>query len=115
MKDCSLDEFLRTKQANAVPNIRPVGNRILVEPIWSKSKRSKNDGIIFPDAAAEAPMECLVLALGTAKVDDDGNAVPFGFRKGDRVLVHKDSGTEIKLDGKTYRILGSDDVLAVVD
>jgi chaperonin GroES len=47
-------------------------------------------------------------------VDDDGNTVPFGFRKGDRVLVHKDGGTEIKLDGKTYRILGSD-VLAVVD
>jgi chaperonin GroES len=92
-------------------NIRPVGDRILVEAI--EEKESKKGGIIIPDTAKEKPMESLVVALGTGKMDDKGKKVPFQVKKGDRVLVAKYGGTEIKLDGKEYRILNSDDVLAV--
>jgi len=60
-------------------------------------------------------MESLVVALGTGKTDDNGKIVPFEIKKGDRVLVTKYGGTEIKLDGKEYKILSSDDVLAVID
>jgi len=55
------------------------------------------------------------VALGTGKTDDNGKKVPFEVKKGDRVLVTKYGGTEIKLDGKEYKILSSDDVLAVID
>jgi chaperonin GroES len=55
------------------------------------------------------------VALGTGKMDDKGNKVPFEVKKGDRVLVAKYGGTEIKLDGQDYRILTSDDVLAVIE
>jgi chaperonin GroES len=54
------------------------------------------------------------VALGTGKTNDDGKKVPFEVKKGDRVLVSKYGGTEIKLDGKEYKILNSDDVLAVI-
>ena len=54
------------------------------------------------------------MALGTGKTNDDGKKVPFEVKKGDRVLVSKYGGTEIKLDGKEYKILNSDDVLAVI-
>ena len=60
-------------------------------------------------------MESVVVALGTGKTDDNGKKVPFEVRKGDRVLVNKYGGTEIKLDGKEYKILNSDDVLAVIE
>ncbi len=95
-------------------NVRPVGDRILVEAIEEKENKGKS-GIIIPDTAKEKPMESLVVALGTGKTDDQGKKVPFEVKKGDRVLVAKYGGTEIKLDGKEYKILSSDDILAVIE
>jgi chaperonin GroES len=89
-------------------NVKPLGDRILVEPV--EEKEVKKGGIIIPDTAKE-----IVVALGTGKTDDNGKKVPFEVKKGDRVLVSKYGGTEIKLDGKEYRILSSDDVLAVIE
>ncbi|HLP24142.1 MAG TPA: co-chaperone GroES [Acidobacteriota bacterium] len=94
-------------------NIRPLGDRILVEP--AEEKETKKGGIIIPDSAKEKPMESVVVALGTGKTDDNGKKVPFEVKKGDRVLVSKYGGTEIKIDGKEYKILNSDDILAVID
>jgi chaperonin GroES len=96
-------------------SVRPVGDRILVQPVEVKEHKGKMGGIIIPDSAKEKPMESLVLAVGTGKVDDNGHKVPFEVKKGDRVLANKFGGTEIKLDGKEYKILNSDDVLAVIE
>jgi len=92
--------------------IRPLGDRVLVEP--AEEKEQKKGGIIIPDSAKEKPTESIVVALGTGKVNDNGDKVAFEVKKGDRVLVSKYGGTEIKLDGKDYKILNSDDILAVV-
>lgn len=92
--------------------VRPLGDRVLVEP--AEEKEQKKGGIIIPDSAKEKPTESIVVALGTGKTDDDGKKVPFEVKKGDRVLVSKYGGTEIKLDGKEYKILNSDDILAIV-
>ena len=97
------------------PNVRPVGDRILVEPIVEKENKGKKGGIIIPDTAKEKPMESVVVALGTGKTDDNGRKVPFEVKKGDRVLVSRYGGTEIKLDGKDYKILNGDDILAVIE
>jgi len=80
-----------------------------------EEKEVKKGGIVIPDIAKEKPMECQVVALGTGKTDDNGKKVPFEMKKGDRVLVAKYGGTEIKLEGKEYRILNSEDVLAVLE
>jgi chaperonin GroES len=96
-------------------NVRPIGDRILVEPIEEKEEKGKKGGIIIPDTAKEKPMESLVVAVGVGKTDDDGKRIPLEVKKGDRVLVSKYGGTEIKLDGKDYRIFNGDDVLAVFD
>ena len=93
-------------------NIKPLGDRILVEAV--EEKETKKGGIIIPDSAKEKPMESIIIALGTGKTDDNGKKVPFEVNKGDRVLVSKYGGTEIKLDGKEYKILSTDDILAVV-
>jgi chaperonin GroES len=94
-------------------NIKPLGDRVLVEP--AEEKEVKKGGIIIPDTAKEKPMESVVVALGTGKTDDSGKKVPFEVKKGDRVLVSKYGGTEIKIDGKEYKILNSEDILAVLE
>jgi len=94
-------------------NLKPLGDRVLVEPV--EEKEVKKGGIIIPDTAKEKPTEGLVVALGTGKTDDNGKKVPFEVKKGDRVLISKYGGTEIKLDGKEFKILNSDDILAVVE
>jgi chaperonin GroES len=94
-------------------NVKPLGDRVLVEP--AEEKEVKKGGIIIPDSAKEKPTEGIVVALGTGKTDEDGKKLPFEVKKGDRVLVSKYGGTEIKLDGKEYKILNSDDILAVID
>jgi chaperonin GroES len=95
-------------------NVRPIGDRIIVEPVEEKAN-GKKGGIIIPDTAKEKPMESLVVAVGTGKTDDDGKKIVMEVKKGDRVLVSKYGGTEIKLDGKEYRIFNGDDVLAIID
>ena len=94
-------------------NVKPLGDRILVESV--EEKEVKKGGIIIPDSAKEKPTECVVVALGTGKTDDNGKKVPFEVKKGDRVLTSKYGGTEIKIDGKEYKILNSEDILAVLD
>ena len=94
-------------------NVKPLGDRILVEPV--EEKEVKKGGIIIPDSAKEKPTEGLVIALGTGKTDDNGKKLPFEVKKGDRVLVSKYGGTELKLNGKEYRIFSSDDILAIIE
>ena len=94
-------------------SLRPLQDRILVKRVEEETKTA--GGIFIPETAKEKPMESIVIALGTGKTDDNGKKVPFEVKKGDRVLVSKYGGTEIKLDGKEYKILNSDDLLAVIE
>ena len=94
-------------------NIKPLGDRILVEP--AEEKETKKGGIIIPDTAKEKPQEGIVRVLGTGKTDDNGKKVGFEVKVGDRVLVSKYGGTEIKVDGKEYKIFGADDLIAILE
>jgi chaperonin GroES len=94
-------------------NLKPLGDRVLVEPI--EEKETKKGGIIIPDTAKEKPTEGVVRALGTGKTDDKGAKVPFEVKVGDRVLVSKYGGTEVKLDGKEYKLMSADDLLAILN
>ena len=94
-------------------NLKPLGDRVLVEPV--EEKETKKGGIIIPDSAKEKPTEGIIIALGTGKTDDDGKKIPFEVKKGDRVLISKYGGTEIKLEGKEYKLLNSDDILAILE
>ena len=94
-------------------NVKPLGDRILVEAV--EEKETKKGGIIIPDSAKEKPMESIVVALGTGKTDDNGKKVAFEVKKGDRILCSKYGGTEIKIDGKEYKIFNSDDLVAILE
>ena len=94
-------------------NVKPLGDRVLVEQ--AEEKEVKKGGIIIPDSAKEKPSEGVIRALGTGKKDDDGKLIPFEVKVGDRVLVSKYGGTEVKIDGKEYKIFNADDLIAVIN
>ncbi len=92
--------------------IRPLGDRVLVERV--DETETKKGGIIIPDTAKEKPQEGKVVAIGTGKLDDNGKKIPFNVKKGDKVLMPKYGGTEVKIDDKEYQIVREEDVLAVI-
>ena len=93
-------------------HFRPLHDRVVVRRIEAEEKTS--GGIIIPDTAKEKPMESVVVALGTGKTGEDGKKIAFEVKVGDRVLVSKYGGTEIKLDGKEYKIFTADDLVAIL-
>jgi chaperonin GroES len=93
--------------------IQPLGDRVLVEPI--KEDEVKKGGIIIPDTAKEKPQQGKVIAVGSGKLDDNGKVIPFHVKKGDKVLMPKYGGTEIKIDNKDYLILREEDILGVIE
>ena len=92
--------------------IQPLGDRVLVQAI--EVKEEMRGGLYIPDAAKEKPMQAKVIALGTGKIDDKGNRVPFDVKVGDIVLTSKYGGSEIKFEDQEYKILNSSDILAVI-
>lgn len=94
-------------------NIRPLQDRILVERL--EEMTTTKGGIIIPDTAKEKPAEGTVVAVGKGKVDNDGKLIPMELQVGDRVLFSKYGGSDVKLDGKDFLIMGQDDVLCVVE
>jgi chaperonin GroES len=92
--------------------IQPLGDRVLVEPV--KEVEQSKGGIIIPDTAKEKPQEGVVIAVGTGKLDDKGNKIAFNVKKGDRVLMPKYGGTEVKMGGKGYQIMREEDILGIV-
>ena len=94
------------------PNITPLGDRVLVKSVEEDDQ--VKGGIIIPDAAKEKPQQAEIIALGTGKKDDDGNAVDFQVKVGDVVLVSKYGGTEVKFDDEVYQLLREDDILGIL-
>ena len=92
--------------------VKPIGDRVLVKP---SKEEEKKGGIIIPDTAKEKPQEGKIIAVGTGKVDESGKKIPFEVKVGDRVLISKYGGTEIKIDGEEYQILREDDILGIVE
>jgi len=91
--------------------ITPLGRRVLVKRVASEEKTA--GGIFLPDNAKEKPQEAEVLALGTGK-DEEGKDVSFTVAVGDKVLISKYGGTEVKLDGDDVLIINESDILGIL-
>jgi chaperonin GroES len=88
-------------------NVKPLADRVLVEPAAAEQKTA--GGIIIPDTAKEKPQKGTVIAIGNGKKDE-----PLTVKVGDQVLYGKYSGTEINVEGKDYLIMRESDILAVI-
>ena len=93
-------------------NIRPLHDRVLVKRI--ELEEQVRGGIIIPDTAKEKPQEAEVVAVGPGKLNDEGKRTPLEVQPGDRVLMGKYSGSEIKIEDMDYVICREDEILAVI-
>ena len=92
---------------------RPLHDRILAERITEDDKSS--GGLFIPDTAKEKPLEALVISVGNGKILENGKTQALSVKVGDKVLIGKYSGSEVKLDGKDHIILREDDILGILE
>lgn len=92
--------------------IRPLDDRVVVEPIEAEEKTS--GGIVLPDSAKEKPQRGTVIAVGPGKLLDNGNRGQLSVAVGDQVIYGKYGGSDIEVDGEDVKILRESDILAKV-
>src|SRR5258705_3336781 len=93
-------------------NVKPLADRILVRRL--EEQEVKRGGIIIPDTAKEKPQQAEVVAVGPGKITDEGKRVALDVKKGDKILLSKYSGTEVRIEGTEYLIVREEEVLAIV-
>ena len=93
--------------------VTPLADRVLLKRL--EEREVKKGGIIIPDTAKEKPQEAEVIAVGKGRVNDEGKVVPLEVKKGDKVLIGKYSGTEVKIDDVEHIILREEEILAKID
>ena len=92
--------------------VKPLHDRILLHRVEPEQK--VKGGIIIPDSAQEKPLEAKVVAIGAGKLDDNGKRIPLEVKVGDRVLVGKYAGNEIKIGDKEHVIVREDEILGII-
>jgi chaperonin GroES len=95
-------------------NLRPLGDRVVIEPVEKGEETFAGGALVLPETAKEKPMQGIVTAVGPGKKDDEGKRIPMDVEEGERVLYAKYAGTEVKIDGKKLLILKESDILATV-
>jgi len=96
-------------------NLKPLGDRVIVEPIEKDEETFAGGALVLPETAREKPQQGTIIAAGPGKKDDEGRRIPMDVEEGQRVLYAKYGGTEIKIDGKKLLILKESDILAIVE
>lgn len=91
--------------------IRPLQDRVIVKRV--DEEETTAGGIIIPDTAKEKPQEAKVVAVGPGRLEEGKHVAP-EVKKGDKVLIGKYSGTEVKINGDEHLIMREDDILAIV-
>lgn len=91
--------------------LEPLYDRVVIEP----AEKETAGGIVIPDTVKnDVPQEGTVVAVGPGKLDNSGNRMPMNVSVGTRVLFGKYSGDDVELDGKKYKIVHEDSILAIV-
>ncbi|MEM9418469.1 MAG: co-chaperone GroES [Planctomycetota bacterium] len=93
--------------------IKPLGDKIIVQRLEAEEKTAS--GIFLPEGAKEKPQQAKVVRVGTGKTLDNGTVTDFQVKEGDTIILGKWGGTEIKVDGQDYIVMGEDEVLAIVE
>lgn len=93
--------------------IRPLGDKVLVKRLEAESKTA--GGIVLPDSAKEKPKRGRVQAIGDGKLLNTGERAKLQVKTGDEVLFTSYAGTEVKINGDEFIIMGEEDILAVLN
>jgi chaperonin GroES len=96
--------------------LKPLGDRVVVEPLREDESKKTKSGIIIPETVdKERPERGKIIATGPGRVNDQGVLVPLSVKKGQIVIFSKYGPDEIKIEGKKLFILSESHILAVVE
>jgi chaperonin GroES len=93
--------------------VKPLGDRVLLKRV--ETEEEVRGSIIIPDTAKEKPQEAEVVSVGDGKMDDDGKRLPMTVKKGNRVLIGKYTGQDIKINDAEHPIVRADEILAIIE
>jgi chaperonin GroES len=93
--------------------MKPLGDNVIVKRLEADEVTA--GGIYLPDSAKEKPKRGTVMAIGSGKLNDQGQRSAMQLKKNDQVLFSSYAGTEVKIDGDDFLIMAETDVLAVVE
>ena len=97
-------------------NIKPLGDRVVIEPLEEDQATFAGGQLVLPDTAKEKPQQGKVLAVGPGRLDDDGKRIPLEVKVGDTVVYAKYAGTSFKTkDGDDILFLKETDILAILE
>ena len=94
-------------------NLRPLGDRVILQRAEAEDMTA--GGILLPESAKDKPKEGKIVAVGDGRILDDGTRQPMNVKVGNRVLFSSYAGTEVKVGGEDYLIMGESDILAIID
>ena len=92
--------------------VKPLHDRVLLTR--SEPEQKAKSGLIIPDTAKEKPLEGKVIAVGAGRLDDNGKRVALEVKAGDRVLIGKYIGTEVKIDDVEHVIVREEEILGII-
>ncbi|MBE6664289.1 MAG: co-chaperone GroES [Ruminococcaceae bacterium] len=93
--------------------IKPLLNRVVLKNL--EAEETTKGGIILTNASKEKPEIAEVIAVGEGEKNEDGKVLPMTVKVGDKVIISKYTGTNVKLDGQDYVIVSEKDILAIVE
>ncbi len=93
-------------------NIKPLYDHVIIERI--EEEKTSQGGIVIPDTATEKPNRGKIIAVGTGRLDKDGQVQPLVVKVGDEVLFRKYSGTDVKVGSHDYIVVKEEDIIGIV-
>jgi chaperonin GroES len=93
--------------------VKPLSDRVLLKR--TEPQEEYRGGIIIPDTAKEKPQEAEVVSVGDGKLDENGKRLPMSVKAGDRVLIGKYTGQDIKINDEEHTIVREDEILAIIE
>ncbi len=93
--------------------IKPLSNRVVLKNL--EAEQTTKGGIILTNSAKEKPEIAEIIAVGEGEKTEDGKVIPMSVKVGDKVIISKYTGTNVKLDGEDYIIVSEKDILAIVE
>ena len=94
-------------------SIKPLDDRIVVKSL--EAEQTTASGLVIPDTAKEKPQEGEVVAVGAGRFDEKGERIPVDVKVGDKVVFSKYGGTQLKYGDQEFLVLGSSDILAIIE
>ena len=109
-------KMLANEQINGGVGVKPLGDRVLVEPVAVNADGLSQHGIIIPDTVTkERPEQGVIVAVGAGRMTDQGKLIPLKVKPGQKILFSKYGPDEIKIKDKEYFIISESNILAIIN